>query len=117
MFYIGRIGYVRGTSGDPHIIDLGGLTDPTYLAYLYGRQVPRYLASHDIHYIVLPVDPRGQSALGNRLRLVDNPEVQRSPLFRACSATADWQLGYVQTGNAAQCQEVDSVRFVAPPGS
>jgi hypothetical protein len=88
------------------------LTDPGYLSYLYGRQVPSYLAAHDIHYVVLPVDSQGQSSLGNRLRLVNNPEVERTRLFYACSLSADWRLGYVETGNAAQCQEVDSVRFV-----
>jgi hypothetical protein len=110
-FDIGRIGYDRGTSGDPRLIDLGGLTDPAYLAYLYGGRVPLYLASHDIHYVVLPVDPLGRSAIGRRLRLTDNLEVERIRLFQACSPPADWRLAWIETGNAIQCQEVDSVRF------
>jgi hypothetical protein len=117
VFDIGRIGYQRGASGDPHIIDLGGLTDPVYLSYLYGGQVPRYLAAHGIHYVVLPTDTGGQSAIGHRLRLTDNVEVERKSLFRACSTLEDWRLGWIETGNAVQCQEVDSVKFVTEAGS
>ena len=112
VFDIGRIGYDRGRTGDPLIVDLGGLTDPTYLPYLYAGQVPRYLAQHEIRYIILPGDASGRSGLGLRLRLTDNPGVERQLLFRVCSDPRDWRLGVVQTGNAMLCQEVDRVKFV-----
>ncbi len=116
VFDIGRIGYDRGTSRDPRIVDLGGLTDSGYLAYLYGGRVPLYLAAHGVYYVVLPVDPSGGSAIGQRLRLTDNPEVVRNRLFQACSTVDDWRLGWIETGNAVQCQEVDSLRFVSRSG-
>jgi hypothetical protein len=112
VFDIGRIGYDRGKVGDPRIVDLGGLTDPAYLSYLYGGRVPSYLAQHGVRYLVLPGDASGRSGLGERLRLTDNPQVERQRLFRICSSPQDWRLGVVQTGNAMLCQEVDSVRFV-----
>jgi hypothetical protein len=62
--------------------------------------------------LVLPGDASGRSGLGERLRLTDNPQVERQRLFRICSSPQDWRLGVVQTGNAMLCQEVDSVRFV-----
>jgi hypothetical protein len=111
VFDIGRIGYDRGTRGDPNIIDLGGLTDSAYITYLESGRVPDYLSGHDIHYLVLPVDPAGRSAITKRLRLSDNPAVITQVLFRACSPSAEWQLSYSQTRNAYQCQEVDSVAF------
>lgn len=111
VFDIGRIGYQRGTNGDPRIVDLGGLTDAAYLPYLYGGAVPRYLEQHRVRYIVIPGDQSGRSGLGIRLRLTENPRVRRRPLFQACSRPQDWRLGVVQTGNAMQCQEVDQVEF------
>jgi hypothetical protein len=111
VFDIGRIGYDRGTRGDPNIIDLGGLTDPAYTQYLYSRQVPRYLALHDIHYLVLPVNPAGHSVIAKSLRLEDDPAVVSRELVRICSAVDDWQLGWSETRNAFQCQEVDRVEF------
>jgi hypothetical protein len=111
VFDIGRIGYSRGAFGDPRIIDLGGLTDPTYPSYLYAGKVPFYLASHGIHYVVLPTDSAGHSGIGRLLRLTDNPGVERTRRFRVCSTRDDWRLGWIETGNAVQCQEVDSVRF------
>jgi hypothetical protein len=117
VFDIGRIGYARGTSGDPRIIDLGGLTDSGYLAYLYGGKVPEYLALHDVRYLVLPVDPVGASDVAHRLRLQGNPAVKRRRLFQACSTHDAWEPGWFETGNAFQCQEVDSVTFAPESGS
>jgi hypothetical protein len=111
VFDIGRIGYDRGTSGDPNIVDLGGLTDPAYIGYLKDGRVPSYLAGHGIRYLVLPVDPAGHSTIFHALRLSDPSTVVSREIFRVCSASSDWQIGYSQTRSAFQCQEVDSVTF------
>jgi len=112
VFDIGRIGYDRGGHGDPHIVDLGGLTDPSYTQYLYTRQVPRYLALHHIHYLVLPSNPEGASSIAASLGLANNPAVVTHELQRVCSAAGDWQVGYSLTRNAFQCQEVESFELV-----
>jgi len=114
-FDIGRIGYDRVTRGEASLIDLGGLTDPAYIDFLTSRQVSRYLAARSIHYLVLPVDPRGESGIGQELGLVDVATVHRRVLFRACSAEGDWQIPWSETRSAFQCQEVDGVEFEPAP--
>jgi hypothetical protein len=111
VFDIGRIGYDRGTRGEPNIVDLGGLTDPGYVRFLYENRVPDYLAQHEIHYLVLPVDPAGSSSIAKDLAILLNPHVLTRTLLRVCSSSADWQLSWSQFRNAFQCQEVDSFDF------
>jgi hypothetical protein len=111
IFDIGRIGYQRGSSGDPNIIDLGGLTDPGYTTYLLSGRVPAYLAMRGIHYLVLPTDVEGHSDIVARLHLIESDVVSRTLLYRACSKVNDWELGWLETRNALLCQEIDRVSF------
>jgi hypothetical protein len=114
VFDIGRVGYdraTRGIRGNPGVIDLGGLTDASYVGYLYGHRVPLYLAQRNIRYVVLPVDPAGRSGIASELGLADNVAVTRSTVYRACSPAPEWQLSWSETRNATQCQEVDRVSF------
>lgn len=53
VFDIGKIGF--GIHGQ--LMDLGGLTDPHYLPYLFEGRVTEYLDAHGIEYVVLPTDP------------------------------------------------------------
>jgi len=110
-FDIGRIGYDRGTHDGASLIDLGGLTDPGYIDFLKSRQVAKYLAARQIHYLVLPVDPLGESGIGKELGLVGVATVHRRVLFRACNSADDWQIPWSETRSAYQCQEVDAVEF------
>ena len=107
IFDIGRIGYSYHGS----VVDLGGLTDPAYTPYLLGGQVPAYLQQHGIRFVVLPMDPDGSSRIGAALRLTGNPDVVLRPLFRACSPTATWSLGFLETSDALPCQELDALSF------
>lgn len=111
VFDIGRIGYERGTRGDPGLIDLGGLTDPRYIDFLQSGRVAQYLAARGVRYLVLPVDSRGQSKIGRDLGLMDVTGVHRRQLFRVCNTDVDWQIPWSETRNAFQCQEVDEVDF------
>ncbi len=109
VFDIGRIGYsYRGS-----VIDLGGLTDPGYAAYLASGRVPEYLREHQIRYVVLPTGMDRSSRLANSLRLTGNPAVVLQPMYRACSPVGAWWLGYLQTDDAFQCQELDRVWFAS----
>jgi hypothetical protein len=111
IFDIGRIGYQRGSSGDPQIIDLGGLTDPGYTSYLFSDRVPLYLANRGVRYLVLPTDFQGRSDIVARLHLSDSDVVSKTLLYRACSKLDDWRIGWLETRNAMPCQEIDRVSF------
>jgi hypothetical protein len=111
VFDIGRIGYDRGAAGDPGLIDLGGLTDASYIDYLFSHRVPLYLAQRNIHYVVLPTGPEGTSRIADDLGLANNRNVVRSTVLRVCSAVSDWQLGWSETRSASQCQQIDRVRM------
>ncbi len=108
VFDIGRIGYeLKG-----NLVDLGGLTDSAYIAYLYGNRVPEYLQQHSISLIVLPVDSGPEnSVIGGQLHLIDNPNLRLEPLHRACTPYPIWHVGWVETRHAAQCQELYRIHF------
>ena len=117
VFDIGRIGYDRGTRGAASLIDLGGLTDPAYIDFLTSRRVAKYLADHEIRYLVLPVNPQGESGIGAALGLIGVESVHRRLLTRICSPEADWQIAWSETRSAFQCQEVDAVEINSAPWS
>ncbi len=107
VFDIGRIGYgYRGS-----VVDLGGLTDTRYAAYMLSGRVPEYLREHGIRYVVLPTEMDRSSRLADKLRITGNPQVKLELMDRACSPEGVWQLGFLQTNDAFQCQELDRVRF------
>ncbi len=106
VFDIGRIGYDRGGN----LVDLGGLTDAAYVSYLYNNQVPEYLKEHSISLVILP-DAPGQAVIGEELGLVGNPEVILRSLHRDCTPVSTWIVGWVETRNAAQCQELFEISF------
>ena len=110
VFDIGRIGYDRTRDrANPPVVDLGGLTDASYLPYLLEGRVPEYLDRHNVHYAVFPVDEEGQSVFLESLHFGGSAGVQRKPLFRACSPQNVRDLSWVETRNASPCQEVDEL--------
>jgi hypothetical protein len=112
VFDIGLIGYERAIDpGNPPIMDLGGLTDASYLPYLVSRRVPEYLELHHLQYAVFPLDENGVSVFREELNMEGNPGVQRKILFRACGDDARRQLSWIETRNAAPCQEVDQLTY------
>jgi hypothetical protein len=97
-FDIGRVSYEWGGQ----IVDLGGLVDPTYYHYLIHSKVPDYLAEKNIEFVMLP-------SVGTKDMGFNEPH-NMEVVFKACSDTQDWLLGWRYTINATQCQEVDRVR-------
>jgi hypothetical protein len=103
IFDIGRIGYVfSGT-----VVDLGGLTDASYSAYLFRRQVPTYLQEHKIEYAVLPSD----AGINDRLGLISGKEVDLEPIAQACADSYEWNFARTLTNNAAQCQQLVRIHY------
>ncbi|WP_245536255.1 hypothetical protein [Terriglobus roseus] len=96
-FDIGRVSY----EWKGQVIDLGGLVDPSYYHYLVSGQVPQYLRDKRIQYVMLPGAGTKDMGFSDR----DGLEV----VFRRCSESADWLLGWRYTINATQCQEIDRV--------
>jgi hypothetical protein len=103
IFDIGRIGYVfTGT-----VVDLGGLTDTSYSAYLFRRQVATYLQEHKIEYAVLPRD----AGINSRLGLISGQEVDLEPIAHACADFYEWNFTKTLTNNAAQCQDLMRIHY------
>lgn len=110
VFDIGRIGYERTEDhSNPPVVDLGGLTDASYLPFLLEGRVPEYLKLHDIRYAVFPVDESGESNFLDSLHFDGSTTVRRRPMFRACSEEKVRDLSWVETRNASPCQEVDQL--------
>lgn len=93
-FDIGRISYDR-TSGP--VIDLGGLADPGYVAYLKSGRTAQYLAARNVKYVVVPEGMLADLAL---------QQAVGAPLAQFCSPRQLWLIGYAATHHAARCQTI-----------
>jgi hypothetical protein len=107
-FDIGGIGYFSHA----HVVDLGGLIDPTYLPYLYRHKVRLYLKSRGIRLIVLPVGYRDlesrieDSCVGfvQILDLCDGNDLTKREILSFASPRGIWELGVRATDHASQSQ-------------
>jgi hypothetical protein len=109
IFDIGRIGYqIHGS-----LFDLGGLTDPQYLSYLFGHDVPVFLKANNIRYAVLPYQPGWGLAFWNMLILEQVPKnpVELTQLRMFCFPTEVQLRVWTGTSAATACQVLYSVHF------
>lgn len=107
VFDIGRIGYdVRGS-----LVDLGGLTDPQYLAYLKSRTVPGYLAAHGIRYVVLPTAPEMPERFRRKLLPEEPVPYELEELHTVCSTAERTRAVLAATGAALRCQTAYAIWF------
>ena len=103
IFDIGRIGYVyTGT-----VVDLGGLTDTSYNAYLFHHQVVSYLKEHKIEYLVLPRDV----GINSRLGLIPDQSFALEQIATACAESSEWTYSKNLTNSAAQCQDLVRIHY------
>jgi hypothetical protein len=65
----------RRTALWPHLVDLGGLTDSSFLPYLRQHQIFAYLEDRNIQYLVWPTAGNGELALAQIV--VFTPEQRR----------------------------------------
>jgi hypothetical protein len=98
-FDIGRMGYLYGSN----LIDLGGVTDSSFLPFMREQRVLEYLAEQQIHYVVWPSIESGASAIPGLLDLPAVSTPQITVLDRVCSPHDVWRKGSV-TGHATPCQ-------------
>jgi len=99
-FDIGRIGYLYGG----RLIDLGGLTDSSFLPYLREHRIMDYLEDRKISYLVWPSNPDDSS--GVRQIWIITPENRRglTKIASFCAPEDEYALSLQATWNAARCQ-------------
>jgi len=102
-FDIGRISYDL----DRPIIDLGGLVDPSYFPYLQNHRVRAYLSQRNADYLVSP-----SGGFEPFLGFPNSSQPQLAKLVEFCSPHEAWNMGWIPTGHAEQCQII----YRIPPG-
>lgn len=109
-FDIGAIGYYGGN----RIVDLGGLVDPSYLAYLYNAKVAKYLEQKKVRYIVLPINPGPiEEGIVKGLGL---QRIQKQELVRFASRSDLWEEGFAATRHAFETQALFQIRELEEEG-
>jgi hypothetical protein len=96
-FDFGRISYTSKNQ----IIDLGGLTDPSFVPYMVAGRAPDWVNERHVQFIVLP-SGKIPSLLG--FRLLPPEEI------RFCTPFAAWAVAVKYTGNAEQCQIIYTLK-------
>ena len=92
-FDIGRISYDLNHS----VIDLGGLADPNNTSYLLHHETPAYVLEQKAQYLILPSGRfSGDLGFAHSTSTVEVAEF--------CSPREVWQIGWLSTGAAEQCQ-------------
>lgn len=107
-FDIGAIGYF----GKVQLVDLGGLTDPDFVPFLYENRVPDYLKARGVRWLVLPVT-LAQTTPGHNepcrdltraLNLCDSPQLTKREVVSFFTPEKAWDAGYAATAHASQGQ-------------
>ncbi len=106
IFDIGRIGYTR----IPYLLDLGGLTDASYVDFLIRGEVPQYLREKEIDLVVLPSDDN-VSAIGNELGIQTGSFMTLTPIHTDCTPPDIWRLAWIQTKSAVRCQQLNRITY------
>lgn len=103
-FDIGAIGYFA----ERRIVDLGGLTDPSFVQYLFARRVDQYLKDNQIKWLVLPYSPGinegSELDFAARLGLLHSRIVKLHRVTMISNDAATWATAYPATGHADPAQ-------------
>jgi len=97
VYDIGAIGYFSHMD----IIDLGGLVDPKFFAYLFSNRVPEYLDQKGAKLVILPTDGK-QVHFAERLGLLNNPVIRLEPIHTEAIDYDTWLAGNLYTQHAYQ---------------
>ena len=105
-FDIGRMGYIYGG----RLVDLGGLTDSSYLPYMQKHRLMDYLIAKDIPYFVWPSNPDGTSGVPQVF--VFTPDIKRriTRIASFCAPQDAYIISYRVTDLAAPCQTLYRLR-------
>jgi hypothetical protein len=108
-FDIGGIGYF----GNVRVVDLGGLTDPGFVPYLYAGKSAEYLRQQHIDFVVLPTMMGHEGAAEGtsecddqprRLRLCNGAAIQKTEVVAFSTPPDVWGTAFLATGHAAPMQ-------------
>jgi hypothetical protein len=105
---IGGVGYF----GTAHVVDIGGLTDPAFVPYLYSSKVPEYLRMHDIRLVILPEQGDEDCAgFTRRLQLCNGPELTKRRVVAFSTPFEIWNVGVGATWHALQRQTLYEITW------
>ena len=106
VFDIGRIGYID--SGN--VVDMGGLTDSSFLPYMREHRILNYLEQRKIQYLVWPTAEDNTSAIPKIFAFTSDTGHNMTEVARFC-APHDWALSFPFTEDAAPCQTLYRLQF------
>ena len=116
-FDIGAVSYFSGR----HVLDLGGLADPSLEPLLWQGQTALYLRAHKIDYVALPVPraERYQQPMNfmYRLGLLDRPGLKLIPVAFAESPGDIWGLGMEFVTHSSPRQRLYRIEWTTTEGS
>jgi hypothetical protein len=113
-FDIGAIAYFSRA----RVLDLGGLTDPKSIPYLFQGRSIAYLREHGIRFLVMPMGGGPDSAassddgcgLERRLGFDDTRMLEKLQVVAFSTAFDIWIAGLKATGHACQRQALYEIR-------
>jgi len=106
-FDIGRIGFLYGGS----LVDLGGLTDSSFLPYMREHRIFDYLSERNIQYLVWPTSESGTLDVPQVLEFTQENRRSLTEVVRFCIPHAMWLTSYSVTLDAAPCQTLYQLHF------
>ena len=106
-FDIGRIGYIYGGN----LVDLGGLTDSSFLPYMREHRIFSYLKDRNIDYLVWPTHPNGASSVPQIFVFTPEESRDMTEVMQFCAPYKLWYGSYAFTSDAAQCQTLYRLHF------
>jgi hypothetical protein len=110
---IGAIGFF----GHVRLFDLGGLTDPKYIPYLFSGRAAEYLKAQDVDWVVISAGQALRAAvmqgagsdnfcdgMTERLKLCDSTEMHKTYVTSFETPSDVWDTGFKATQHADQAQ-------------
>ena len=106
-FDIGRVGYID----TGNILDMGGLTDSSFLPYMREHRILDYLEQQKIQYLMWPTEEDNTSAIPWILALTPSGTRNMTEIARICAPHNLWALSFPFTMDAAPCQTLYHLQF------
>jgi hypothetical protein len=107
-----------GRFAERRIVDLGGLTDPSFVSHLYDGTVAAYLNDHGIKWLVLPVNPGLEESsplsFATRLAVRDSNILVKKEVVSFQSDRDLWHTAVVATAHAYRAQVLYQLIWTAP---
>jgi hypothetical protein len=110
---IGRIGYLYGAN----LIDLGGLTDSSFLPYMQQHRILDFLDRNHIPYFVWPSALDGSSTIPDAFAITPQTSQKLIRVVSFCAPKDAATINYEVIGNVTRCQDLYRLKsFIPTPG-